>query len=254
MPTIGIYKIQNKLDGRIYIGQSVHVERRLKEHLWNEKSDLDKDISNYGKENFTFEIIEECSKEELNIRERYWIKYYNCIEPKGYNKTAGNYSDIICSKDNNIPLKEIIEDLQNTELNFLEIANKYNLNISTISRINYGNTHYQDNINYPIRKRKEKQVKPKKIKIKIINKCSICGAEIKQGSVRCKKCANKVLLENMPITREELKNLIRTTSFVQIGALYKVSDNAIKKWCDKFNLPRKKSDIKKYSDEDWNKI
>jgi hypothetical protein len=33
-----------------------------------------------------------------------------------------------------------------------------------------------------------------------------------------------------------------------------MSDNAIRKWCDKFNLPRKKSDILKYSDEEWQKI
>jgi hypothetical protein len=36
--------------------------------------------------------------------------------------------------------------------------------------------------------------------------------------------------------------------------MYDVSDNAIRKWCDAYNLPRKKSEIKKISDEDWEKI
>ena len=43
-------------------------------------------------------------------------------------------------------------------------------------------------------------------------------------------------------------------SFVAIGKKYGVSDNAIRKWCDKYNLPRKVSEIKKYSDKDWEKI
>ena len=58
----------------------------------------------------------------------------------------------------------------------------------------------------------------------------------------------------MPITREELKNMIRTMPFTQIGNKYNVTDNAIRKWCEKFNLPKRKSDINKYSDLDWSKI
>ena len=58
----------------------------------------------------------------------------------------------------------------------------------------------------------------------------------------------------MPVTREELKGLIRNKPFTQIGKQFNVTDNAIRKWCDKFNLPRKKSDIQKYSVEEWSKI
>lgn len=95
---------------------------------------------------------------------------------------------------------------------------------------------------------------------KILNKknyCVDCGKEINLKSIRCITCSNKnqvIPLENMLVTREELKELIRTTPFTQIGRKYGVSDNAIRKWCDKFNLPRKTSDIKKYSDADWSKI
>ena len=87
--------------------------------------------------------------------------------------------------------------------------------------------------------------------------CEDCGKEISKKSTRCIECESKrrtIPLENMVITREELKNLIRIYPFTTIGSKYGVSDNAIRKWCDKFNLPRKKSEIQKYSDEEWSKI
>ena len=87
--------------------------------------------------------------------------------------------------------------------------------------------------------------------------CIDCNKEISKGSSRCVNCYPKSLIkpiEELPVTREELKNLIRTQSFLEVGRMYNVTDNAIRKWCDKFNLPRKKSDIKKYSDDAWSKI
>ena len=58
----------------------------------------------------------------------------------------------------------------------------------------------------------------------------------------------------MIINRETLKKLIRTKPFTKIGEQYQVSDNAIRKWCIKFNLPSKKKDINSYSDEEWENI
>jgi len=44
----------------------------------------------YGVENFSFEIIEKCSKEELNDREVYWIEYFDSTNrEKGYNYGSG---------------------------------------------------------------------------------------------------------------------------------------------------------------------
>lgn len=60
---------------------------------------------------------------------------------------------------------------------------------------------------------------------------------------------NSIIIER--ITREELKEKIRTFSFVAIGEEYGVTDNAIRKWCKKYNLPFKKTEIDKYTDEEW---
>lgn len=90
-------------------------------------------------------------------------------------------------------------------------------------------------------------------------KCSKCGIQITRYSKSglCARCVQlgrtKNYIENKP-NREELKQLIRTTPFTKIAEQYHCSDNAIRKWCDKENLPRKKSDIMTYTDEQWSKI
>ena len=72
----------------------------------------------------------------------------------------------------------------------------------------------------------------------------------------CRDCYNLYFnrkVEDRP-SREELKKLLRKESFIYIGHKYGVSDNAIRKWCDAYNLPRKKQEIKKYTDEEWENI
>lgn len=85
--------------------------------------------------------------------------------------------------------------------------------------------------------------------------CIDCGKEITQfSSGRCVECAHIAQRTVTRPDRETLKILLRTTTFTAIGAKYKVSDNAVRKWCDAENLPRKASVIKQYSDEEWAKI
>lgn len=88
---IGIYKITNKINGKSYIGQSIDIERRWKEHrrsIGLNKNSLYLDFEKYGIDNFTFEILEECATEMLNEREHYWIEYYDTYN-NGYNLTQG---------------------------------------------------------------------------------------------------------------------------------------------------------------------
>ena len=88
---IGIYKITNLINQKSYIGQSNNIERRKTEHFSNNNYDqsvIDKAIQLEGIENFKFEVLEECTNEQLDEREKYWIAYYNTYE-NGYNRTRG---------------------------------------------------------------------------------------------------------------------------------------------------------------------
>lgn len=93
---IGIYKIENKINGKVYIGLSKHIKQRW----WEHKNSLNKNKhpnlhlqaawNKYGKDNFNFKILEKCKKELLNEKEMYWINYYKSYDRKfGYNETLG---------------------------------------------------------------------------------------------------------------------------------------------------------------------
>ena len=92
---MGIYKITNLNNGMCYIGQSVNIADRWKTHI---KAGLGIDSSNNKfytalktdrVENFSFEILEECDRAQLNEKEKFWIQYYQS-ETFGYNMTKGN--------------------------------------------------------------------------------------------------------------------------------------------------------------------
>lgn len=96
----GIYKITNLVNGKIYIGKSLNIKARFAAHRSYYKTHApSRDIHyyhnrlytamrQYGLENFSFEVIEECPSEKLNEREVYWIEYYDSYN-NGYNMTLG---------------------------------------------------------------------------------------------------------------------------------------------------------------------
>lgn len=91
-PIIGIYKIENLINHKIYIGQSTDIERRFREHCSpSSERPIDIDIQKYGKENFSFEIICECQENELSHKEGYYICKFNTIAPNGYNVIRSGY-------------------------------------------------------------------------------------------------------------------------------------------------------------------
>lgn len=86
--------------------------------------------------------------------------------------------------------------------------------------------------------------------------CLNCGVSIsKYSNGLCPQCAalERRVVKERP-SREELKKLIRELPFTKIAEIYNCTDNSIRKWCDKENLPRKKSEINSYTDEQWAKI
>ena len=91
----GIYAITNLDNKKMYIGQSNNIGDRLKQHIkcgigidTPVNSKLYKSMKEDGVENFSFEVLERCPKEELNEKEKYWISLYQS-QTWGYNVTSG---------------------------------------------------------------------------------------------------------------------------------------------------------------------
>lgn len=249
--SIGIYKITNKINNKCYIGQSIHIEERWTDEKYcafeptnpHYNSILSKAFRKYGIENFNFEILEKCPYEFLNEREKFYIQKYDSYY-NGYNATTGgegnSHNEIKITKEE---LLEIYDLLLNSSLSQKDIATKYNVGEDTISNINHGKTRIINGYSFPLRNNKNKK-----------NYCCDCGIEILSSSIRCNSCAKKLRRVVERPNREELKNLIRTSNFSAIAKSFGVADNTIRKWCDSYNLPRRASEIKRFSEEEWNKI
>ena len=92
-----VYKITNRLNGKIYVGQTKQpIEKRFMQHS-QANSPLGQAMRQCGLENFTIEIIEYCETQaEVNEREKFWIKELNCKLPNGYNISNGFGSSNRC--------------------------------------------------------------------------------------------------------------------------------------------------------------
>lgn len=84
--------------------------------------------------------------------------------------------------------------------------------------------------------------------------CQRCGKLITQKATYCPECKKLLSRKVDRPSREELKDLIRSIPFTQIGKQYSVSDNAIKKWCAYYGLPKTKKEINGYSEDEWKQI
>lgn len=182
----GIYCIENKTNGKKYIGKSVNIQKRWKEHksqLCNGthvNSYLQHSWDKYGEFAFEFSIIEECAEGDLNDREKYWIEFYNSFN-NGFNLTLGGdggntiagytdaelqrYKEKKCkihqktslkgeesprSKLTKSEVEEIIQRMMNGEFT-VDIADDYKVNTATIRDIRSHNTwnSLTNNIEFP---------------------------------------------------------------------------------------------------------
>ena len=143
----GVYRINNMVNGKVYIGSS----KNIKERWWNHRHDLElnqhtnqhlqRSYNKYGKDNFLFEILELCPEDERHDIEREYIDYYQTlgicynIAPVGQppvvhmsEDTNGMYRHDVPSAD------EIAKEYMSNRISVKELAEKYNCGVNTIRR------------------------------------------------------------------------------------------------------------------------
>lgn len=123
----GVYCIENLMNGKRYVGQSIDIYRRWSSHK-NESAIsrnyfLYQAFRKYGTENFRFYILEECDEDSLNEREIYWINHFDTFN-NGYNMTIGG-AGYNCGErayaQNKLP-KNFTENICNTVSDIVSIA------------------------------------------------------------------------------------------------------------------------------------
>ena len=144
MDKIGIYQYKNKINGKSYIGQSININKRFREHksaAFNQNSRdynfaIHAAIRKYGLDNFDFIILEECAPERLNEREIYWIAFYDSYH-NGYNETiGGNESHIHIGQP--VELYDLNGNYVREYPNITEAAKDIGVSRNTIYGILYG--------------------------------------------------------------------------------------------------------------------
>lgn len=154
---VGIYKIINHINNKIYIGQSIDIDRRFKEHVRTSKLNKDnmpihKAMHKYGIENFSLVVIEECGVSLLDEKEKYYINCFNTTNKHiGYNiVVGGNTGPInigVCNAKA-ILTEEIVTKIRYlylegyTKKQAYERINKiYPINVNTFSDVWIGKTY-----------------------------------------------------------------------------------------------------------------
>jgi group I intron endonuclease len=244
---IGIYKITNKINGKSYIGQSVNIQRRFNAHksaafnlnnrLYN--SPLYRAIRKYGVENFNFEILEECKKEELNDKEIFYINKYETHSKNGYNQDDGGNQASHYTKLSDELVSKIIERLKTSLDNSDEIGEDFGVTGRTVRGINSGECCYRESEKYPIRQSLSKLLSEEPLY------CRICGKKIfKSKSGLCRDCYNVSIIKYP--NKTELEETIKKFdgNFAKVGRYYGVSDNAVRKWCKHYKMSTHSSDYR----------
>lgn len=246
---IGIYKITNKINNKVYIGLSVSIKDRFAEHKRNAYNKdykgydypLYRAIRKYGLDNFIFTVIEECDREILKEREIFYIAKYKSNNSRyGYNQNSGGDAPAYVRISNSI-VDTIINMLTSTTCDYKTIANLCDVTQDFVSKINRGKCRCKNDIQYPIRKTPV----PKKIeRNETINRCTVCGKMIKNA--KSKYCVDCAKIQQRTVERPEpfdLVKLIVQIGFSGVGKKYGVSDSAVKKWCKQYGLPTNKKEI-----------
>lgn len=253
---IGIYKITNKINGKCYIGQAVNIKRRWKSHkeIAFKKNHpgysypLYQAIRKYGLENFNFEVLEECKKEQLEEKEIFYIAKYDSYK-NGYNQNIGGAHVARHCRFTDEDVDNVINRLKTTTDSTKTIAKDFGVALSTIRALNRGEYYRRESETYPIRsnittltyesKIKHSPQKQLKQKYKSYPKgiCPKCGAPVFNKGSMCANCYN---LSRRKVERPEpleLARMVKELGFQDTGKYFGVADNVIRKWCKTYKIP-----------------
>lgn len=173
-----IYKIENKINHKIYIGQSIKPEDRFKAHCVSHKTGtntetslINRAINKYGKENFSFEILGWFI--DYNKKEQEYICKFRSLVPNGYNIQIGGEDPPHYSGEQNQFAKisketaeQIQKDLLNYKIPRKQICKKYNVSQDTLRHINDGSSWKRKEYSYPLRPREFELNKRRADKVK----------------------------------------------------------------------------------------
>lgn len=132
-----IYIIRNIINSKVYIGQTtVDIKVRFQNHLSAARCGKDyvigRAIRKYGEDKFYIELLEECSIEELNTKEIWWINRFNSTNTKfGYNISIGGN---VTRVNNNLKEHEILE-LFKQGIPAYMIAKKLHTEVAKVTRL-----------------------------------------------------------------------------------------------------------------------
>lgn len=211
---IGIYKITNLLNQKVYIGQSIDIKKRWKEHcITIDNCAIHQAIQKYGKENFSFEVLEECDQSLLNVKEIYYIEKYNSYY-NGYNMTLGGEGASHPVKLSDNEVNQIITLLKENQFSLSEIADFFSVSTKTISDINLGKSRRKEGCEYPIRKNAFSSQIPEK----------------------------DFLLKKLKDTKG---------NFSQLAKDYEVSEMTIRNWCKTYNFSTQRKDYGFIDDQSY---
>jgi group I intron endonuclease len=124
----GIYKIENIIEGKIYVGSAKNIKKRKKEHFNALKNNMHKNKhlqnawNKYAENNFIFKIIENVEPNLLIIREQYYIDQYKSYDRNiGYNiaPKAGNTSGIIPSEETKEKIRKKLIGRKSSRVNYV---------------------------------------------------------------------------------------------------------------------------------------
>lgn len=155
-----IYKITNKINGKIYIGQSNDPTARWRDHIIgygnNKISLIHRAIQKYGEKNFTFEILGWF--EDYNEKEKYYIHFYKSLAPYGYNIQVGGEEPPHYSgeqnqnaKISNNMAKKIQEQALDWNIPGKTIVKSNKITWDIFRHIIKGESWYREDLTYPLR-------------------------------------------------------------------------------------------------------